>query len=242
MEVCNMLQQTFLPSGGRPYRPIPKVRLLSLRETPAYRVSNTPLACTTVELLAAVVGGPQQIEIAEALSAHFRGDLRRLHNAPAEEIASIHGIGTATAARLKAAMTLAARLTAPGDERITINSPADAAALVHTEMAMLEAEHLRVILLNTRNQVLEIVEVYKGSVNSSQVRLSEAFRPAIQRNASSVIFVHNHPSTDPTPSPDDVAITRALVQAGRLMDIEVLDHLIIGSRWVSLKERGLGFS
>lgn len=237
-----MLHQTSLPLRGRPYRPTSKVRLLSLRETPAYRVSNTPLACTTVELLAAVIGGPQQIEIAEALTAHFRGDLRRLHNAPVGEIASLQGIGPALAARLKASLALAVRLTAPGDERVTINSPADAATLVQTEMAMLEVEHLRVILLNTRNQVLEIMEVYKGSVNSSQVRLSEAFRPAIQRNASSVIFVHNHPSTDPTPSPDDVAITRAMVQAGMLLDIQVLDHLIIGSHWVSLKERGLGFS
>ena len=110
-------------------------------------------------------------------------------------------------------------------------------------MALLEKEHLRVILLDRRNQVLDIVEIYQGSVNSSQVRIGEVFRPAIQRLASAIVVCHNHPSSDNTPSPDDVAVTRAIVQAGKLLDIEVLDHLILSSRgFVSLKERGLGFS
>jgi DNA repair protein RadC len=87
------------------------------------------------------------------------------------------------------------------------------------------------------------VEVYKGSVNSSQVRVGELFKDAIRINASAIIVVHNHPSGDPTPSPDDVAATRAIVQAGKLLDVDVLDHMVIGQgKWVSLKERGLGFS
>ena len=103
--------------------------------------------------------------------------------------------------------------------------------------------HLRVLLLDRRNRVLEIVEIYQGSVNSSQVRVGEVFRPAIQRLASAIVVCHNHPSSDPTPSPDDVAVTRAIVQAGKLLDIDVLDHLVIAhTRWVSLKERGLGFN
>ena len=98
------------------------------------------------------------------------------------------------------------------------------------------------ILLNTRNRVIKIEMIYRGSLNSSQVRVGELFKDAIRRNAAAVIVVHNHPSGDPTPSPDDVAITRAMVEAGRLLDIQVLDHLVIGSgRFVSLKERGLGF-
>jgi DNA repair protein RadC len=110
-------------------------------------------------------------------------------------------------------------------------------------MSLLEVEHLRVLLLDTRNRVLDIVEVYSGSVNSSQVRVAEVFRPAIQRNSPAIICCHNHPSADPTPSPDDVAVTRAMAQAGKLLDISLLDHLVIGgSRWISLKERGLGFS
>jgi DNA repair protein RadC len=109
-------------------------------------------------------------------------------------------------------------------------------------MSALEQEVLRVILLDSRNRVMDVVELYRGSLNSSQVRVGELFRPAIRRNAAALIVVHNHPSGDPTPSPDDVAITRAIVQAGKLLDIEVLDHLVIGrGRFVSLKERGLGF-
>jgi len=107
----------------------------------------------------------------------------------------------------------------------------------------LEQEHLRVFLLDTRNHVLDIVEVYKGSVNSSQIRVGELFKPAVRQNATAIIVAHNHPSGDPTPSPDDVAVTRAIVQAGKLLNVDVLDHLVIGQgRWVSLKERGLGFA
>ena len=110
-------------------------------------------------------------------------------------------------------------------------------------MSALEQEHLRVILLDRRNRVMETVEVYKGSVNSSQVRVGEVFKEAIRKNASALVVIHNHPSGDPTPSPDDVAVTRAIVQAGKLLDVEVLDHLVIGQgKWVSLKERGLGFA
>ena len=129
------------------------------------------------------------------------------------------------------------------EERPAINSPADAAALVQYEMSALEQEHLRVILLDRRNRVLETIEIYKGSVNSSQVRVGEIFKEAIRKNASALIVIHNHPSGDPTPSPDDVAVTRAIVQAGKLLDVEVLDHMVIGQgKWVSLKERGLGFA
>ena len=110
-------------------------------------------------------------------------------------------------------------------------------------MSALEQECLRVLLLDTRNHVLDIVEVYQGSVNMSQIRVGEVFKAAIRRTASAVIVVHNHPSGDPTPSPDDLAVTRALVQAGKLVDVDLLDHLIIGQgRFTSMKERGLGFA
>lgn len=123
-----------------------------------------------------------------------------------------------------------------------IHSPQDAADLVQYDMSSLEQEELRVMLLNTRNRVIEIVTVYRGSLNSSQVRVCELFRTAIIENAAALIVIHNHPSGDPTPSPDDVAITRAIVQASKLLDIDCLDHLVIGGgRYVSLKERGLGF-
>jgi DNA repair protein RadC len=106
----------------------------------------------------------------------------------------------------------------------------------------LDHEELWVINLDTRNRVMSLTTLYKGSVNSSQVRVGEVFRQAIFENAPAVIVAHNHPSGDPTPSPDDVAVTRAIVEAGRLLDINVLDHLIVvRGQYVSLKERGLGF-
>ncbi len=130
------------------------------------------------------------------------------------------GISQATAVRIKAALNLGLRLNIPNEERPMINSPADAAALLQYEMGLLEKEHLKVILLDRRNRVLDIVQIYEGSVNSSQVRIAEVFRPAIQRMASTIIACHNHPSSDNTPSPDDVAVTRAMVQAGKLLGIE----------------------
>jgi len=221
-----------------------KLKTLPLRDKPAYRVSVNTAACSLAELLAAVVGGAQQIEIAEGLLAHFSGDVQRIYKASVTELASVHGIGQQTAVRLKAALALGLKLHEPSEERPVINSPADAAALVQFEMSLLEQEYLKVILLDSRNRVIAIVEVYHGSVNNSQVRVGEVFKPAIQRLAPAMIVVHNHPSGDATPSPDDVAVTRAMVQAGKLLDVCLLDHLIIGGagRFVSLKERGLGFS
>jgi DNA repair protein RadC len=224
------------------YKPT-KLKTLPLRDQPAYRVASNVNGCNLAELLAAVVGGAQQIEVAEGLLSYFGGDIQRIYKANVAEIAQVRGIGQQTAVRIKAALALAIRLHEPTGERPVINSPADAAALVQYEMSLLEQEHLRVLLLDTRNRVLDIVEVYCGSVNSSQVRVAEVFRPAIRRNAPAIIVCHNHPSQDPTPSPDDVTVTRAIVSAGKLLDIDCLDHIVIGgSRWVSLKERGLGFN
>jgi DNA repair protein RadC len=222
----------------------PKLKSLPLREQPAYRVSQDPAACNLTELLAAVIGGQRQIEISEALLARFDGDIRRLYRAHPAELAAVKGISQTTAVRIKAALNLGLRLNIPSEERPMINSPADAAALVQYDMSLLEKEHLRVLLLDRRNRVLDIEEIYQGSVNSSQVRVGEIFHAAVGRLASAIIIAHNHPSGDPTPSPDDVAVTRAIIQAGKLLDIETLDHLIIGQagKWVSLKERGLGFS
>ncbi len=221
----------------------PILKTMPLREQPAYRITQDPTACNITELMAAVIGGAKQIELSQALLARFDGDIRRLYQAHPSELAKVKGIHQATAIRIKAALNLGLRLSMPGDERTAINSPADAAALVQAEMSLLEKEHLRTILLDRRNRVLEIVEVYQGSVNSSQVRVGEVFQAAISRHASALILIHNHPSGDPTPSPDDVAVTRAIVQAGKLLDIDLLDHLVIGQgKWVSLKERGLGFN
>jgi DNA repair protein RadC len=228
--------------------PIYRIRDLHESDRPRERLAALgPQALSNAELMAILlrvgVAGESAVHVGQRLLNKF-GGLTGLHRAPLADIKKQHGLGDAKAAQIKAAIELGRRLTleAP-EERPSINSPADAAALVSYEMSALEQEHLRVILLDRRNRVLETVEVYKGSVNSSQVRIGEVFKEAVRKNASAVIVIHNHPSGDPTPSPDDVAVTRAIVQAGKLLDVEVLDHLVIGQgKWISLKERGLGFA
>ena len=120
------------------------------------------------------------------------------------------------------------------------------ANLLIAEMSFLDQEHFRVLLLNTKNQVLGITEVYKGNVNSAVIRASEVFQEAVRSNCPAIILVHNHPSGDPTPRPEDVQVTRQLIEAGKLMVIKVLDHVVIGQAasggFVSIKEHGLGFS
>ena len=175
----------------------PKLKSMPLREQPAYRVTQNATACNLTELMAAVVGGAKQIEIAQELMAHFNNDIRRLYQAHPAELAKVKGINQATAVRIKAALNLGLRLSLPVEEHPSINSPADAAALVQSEMALLEKEHLRVLLLDRRNRVLDNIEVYQGSVSSSQVRVGEVFQPAVGRMASAIVVCHNHPSGAP---------------------------------------------
>ena len=128
----------------------------------------------------------------------------------------------------------------PTGDLPAINCPEDVRRLLGPEMAPLAQEQLRVLLLNTRNQVMGQRVIYQGNVNSSMIRPAEVFRPAVIEAVPSIIISHNHPSQDPTPSPEDAAITRELAQAGKLLGIELLDHVVIGGeRFVSLKERGL---
>jgi DNA repair protein RadC len=231
-------------------KPVYRITDLNVNERPRERLEQSGAqALSSAELLAILlrvgVRGENAVQVGQRLLTEFKG-LTGLQRAPFAELCNQHGIGEAKAAQIKAAIELGRRMAQETpEERPMINSPADAAALVAYDMAALEQEHLKVILLDTRNRVLEIVEVYKGSVNSAQVQVGELFKPAIRRNAPALIVVHNHPSGDPTPSPDDVAVTRAIIQAGKLLDVDVLDHMIIGlgqGKWVSLKERGLGFT
>jgi len=204
-------------------------------------------ALSDAELLAILirvgVPGENAVELGQRLLISLEG-LSGIQRAAFEDVCQQKGIGPAKAAQIKAAIELGFRLAREKSvEQPAIHSPGQAADLVMYQMSALEQEELHVIVLDTRNHVLKIDPVYKGSLDSSQVRISELFRTAIKRNAKSIIVVHNHPSGDPTPSPDDIAITRAIVQAGKLLDVDVIDHLVIGrGRYVSLKERGLGFS
>jgi DNA repair protein RadC len=214
----------------------PRERLALLGAT---ALSNAELIAI---LLRSGIEGKNALQMAQSLILQF-GGLTGLHRASYEEICACKGIGPAKASQLKAAIELGNRLSiATLDEQPIIQSPEDAANLLLYEMGALEQEHLRVMLLDTRNRLMRIVEVYRGSLNSSLVRIGEVLRDAVRSNAAAVIVVHNHPSGDPTPSPEDVSLTRSIVEAGKILDIEVLDHLVIGkNRFVSLKARGLGF-
>ncbi len=172
---------------------------------------------------------------------HDSDPLRKLAEATLEELCTVRGIGQAKAIQIKAALELGKRMTggAPPDRAI-IRSPADASRLVMNDMSMLDREHFRIILLNTKNHVLGIEPVSVGNLNSTIVHPREIFKIPIKRSAASVILVHNHPSGDPEPSKEDCDITRRLCDAGELLGISVLDHIVIGDkRFVSLKERQL---
>ena len=222
----------------------PRLKRLAEDQTPVYRICKLGAqACSFQELLAALIGGNTQLEVAEAITSRWKTPLN-LMAAPPVEIGGVRGVGPARGARIAAAFELGRLVAITSlEERHSINSPADIAALVQYEMSVLEQEELRVILLDSRNHIIDLMTVYKGSLNSSQVRIGELFKEAIRCNAASLIVIHNHPSGDPTPSPDDIALTRVIVEAGKLVDIEVLDHLVIGTgQYVSMKEKGLGFN
>ena len=219
---------------------------LSTTDRPRERLAELgPQALTNAELVAILlrvgIEGENAVQMGQRLLQDLNG-LHGLHRATLLEMSQQRGIGLAKASQIKAAIELGMRIhTLVPEERPAIHSPADAAALVQYEMSALQQEHLRVINLDTRNRVMNVEKLYVGSLNASTVRVGELFRAAVQRTAASIILIHNHPSGDPTPSPEDVALTRSVVAAGKLLDIEVLDHLVIGlGRWVSMKERGLG--
>jgi len=214
---------------------------LPARERPAWRVAYQADGCSLVELLAAVVGGSRQLEIAQELMAHF-GSAQAIARANCEELAAIDGIGKTGASRLRAALELSRLLSLPDkDNPPTISTPEDAAALMMYRMQYLEQEHMFVILLNTRNHVIgEPVDVYHGSLNSTSIRVAELFRPAVRANAASFILVHNHPSGNPTPSASDKELTQTVVKASKALNLTVHDHLIISRHgYFSLAEHDM---
>jgi DNA repair protein RadC len=225
-----------------------RIRELPLSEQPDVRLREVGTAALSdTELLAVLirvgVSGTDVVQLAQGLLVRY-GGWSGLLRADLRELCTQRGIGEAKAATLKAALEIGRRLLIAGiDERPQIKSPADVANLLMLEMGHLEQEQLRVVLLDTKNRVQQLATIYIGSVNSAQVRIGEVFRDAVRRNSAAIIVAHNHPSNDPTPSPEDVLVTRQIVEAGKLLDIDVLDHLILcRSRYVSLRERGMGFS
>ncbi len=206
-------------------------------------ISYEPDMATVEERLAVLIGGSHAEEAARAIREKF-GTLGTIFAAHPHELLQVKGVGRAAVARIKAAHSLGKKLyTSVPDERPMIKSPADAAQMLMANALSAEQEYLHIFMLDTRNRLIgRPVELYHGSLNTSLIRVGEVFKEAVRCNAAAIIVAHNHPSGDPSPSPEDVAVTRAIAEAGKLLDVELLDHLIIGhNRFVSLKERGLGF-
>lgn len=207
-------------------------------------------ALSTVELLAVLIETGTKdksaldlagnlVSWAEDTGAADEGTLRKLLRSSFEEICALYGIGRVKACKVKAALELGRRLAAEAGPRTLISSPGDAGNLLMEEMRHLEQEHFKVIHLGVKNQVLGVDLVSVGTVGSSLVHPREVFKNSIRRNATGVILVHNHPSGDPTPSREDVQVTRRIADAGRILGIEVVDHIVIGDRrFTSLRESG----
>ena len=208
-----------------------------------WRLGTTAL--TVQELLAILLGtgcaGRDALDVAGALLARVDGSLRRLAGRPAVEVGQTSGVGRAKAARLAAALELGRRLSVeqePPPERI--KGPADVHRLCFPRLRDLAVEEFHVLALGSQSQILADLLITRGILNSSLVHPREVFRAAIAEAAAGIIVVHNHPSGDPTPSADDRAVTRQLVDAGRLLDLPVYDHVIVGGeRYVSFAEAGL---
>ena len=191
------------------------------------------------ELLAIILGGDRQLGTAAALLERF-GSLLDLARADLPELYAVPGVGFALAGRLMAATELTRRLMlAEVGERPLVRSPADIAPLLMAEIGHKTQEHFVVLFLDTRNRLVGREVLYKGNLHQSQVRIAEVFRAAIQRNCATIILAHNHPSGDPTPSPQDVAMTREIEMVGQLLDIVLLDHIVVGPyQWVSINSLG----
>ena len=218
-----------MPNSTTSYR----IKDIEASQRPRERLEKQgPEALNNAELIAILlrVGmkGASAVQIGQNLLNRFEG-LGGIQRVSFAELCEVDGIGRAKAAQVKAAIELGRRLSKMSpQERVIITSPQDVADQVQYKMARLEQEELWILLLDSRNHHLRTVQLYKGSLNSSSVRPAEIFRDAIRHNAANIIVVHNHPSGDPSPSPEDIHLTRVLIEAGKMLELEVLDHIIVG--------------
>ncbi|WP_412966199.1 RadC family protein [Fredinandcohnia sp. 179-A 10B2 NHS] len=206
-------------------------------------VTEGPESLSNLELLAILLrtGSKEEsvIQLSNRLLHQFEG-LRLLKDATVEEITAIKGIGQAKAVQIMASIELGRRIgKLQYEDRYVIRSPEDGAKYVMEDMRFLSQEHFVCLYLNTKNQVIHRQTIFIGSLNASIVHPREVYKEAFRRSAASIICVHNHPSGDPTPSREDIEVTKRLVECGKIIGIELLDHLIIGEhKYVSLKEKG----
>ncbi len=221
------------------------IREMPTNERPRERLMHYGAsALSTAELLAIQlrIGTKERsaLGLGELLLKEFEG-LRGVANASIEELSRVRGIGPVKAIEIAAAVELGKRLSAvSNDARPTIQNPQDVANLLMSELRDAKKEHLKSLLLDSKNRVMKTVTVSIGTLDSSLVHPREVYKDAILASSASIIVAHNHPSGDPSPSMEDKRVTERLAEAGKLLGIELLDHIIIGdNRWISLKERGV---
>ncbi len=206
-----------------------------------------PEKLSNAELLALILRtGCQEetaVHLAERIILHA-GGLRFLPDCTLEELQQLKGIGLAKAVQVRAALELGKRLAlSTRPVSVTVTSPQDVAHYLMEEMRYYRKEYFRIVLLNTKNQIISVEDVSVGSLNSSIVHPREIFNHPVKKSAASILLVHNHPSGDPSPSQEDLEVTKRLMEAGSILGIQVLDHLIVGDgRYLSFKEEGLLFS
>ncbi|MCR2820542.1 DNA repair protein RadC [Lederbergia panacisoli] len=220
------------------------IRDFPVDERPRERlINNGPESLSNHELLAILLRtgtkSESVIQLANRLLTQFDG-LMWLKDAALEEMTNLKGIGEAKAVQIAAAVELGRRISNLSyDERYVIRSPEDGANYCMNDMRFLSQEHFVCLYLNTKNQVIHRQTIFIGSLNASIVHPREVFKEAIRRSAASIICLHNHPSGDPAPSREDIEVTKRLVECGKMIGIELLDHLIIGDKkYVSMKEKG----
>ena len=232
-------------SGRGPEKAL-NIRELPRSERPRERLKHLGAgALSSAELLALVVGsgagGRSAIAVGHEMLAGAEGSLRRLAGRPVAALTALTGVGTARAVAVHAALELGRRMASEArDEGAPVRSPRDVHALFAPRLEDLPVEEFHVAVLDSQHRLERDVTVTRGILNSSLVHPREVFREAIAERAAAIILVHNHPSGDPTPSADDRVVTEQLVAAGRLLDIPVHDHVIVGrGRYVSFAEAGL---
>lgn len=226
----------------------PLIRDMSPTDRPRERLrTHGASALSPAELLAIILrtgsASKSAVALATDVLSHF-GGLNGLVNASFGELCEMKGIGEAKACQIQAALQIARNLSSLQlSERDVVKSPEDVFHLLQHQIGFLEQEELWVVLLNNRNQVVKTHRVYTGNINTAVMRIADVFKMAIRENSPAFVVAHNHPSGDPSPSNEDVQVTKDMVAAGKLLGIDVLDHLVIGQqKFVSLKEKGLGFS
>lgn len=218
-----------------------KVRELPKTEQPRHRADYYGLEALSNSELLQLIASFTYLETATDL-LKTAGGLTELARLTTADLCQVQDVGPAAATAIKAAIELGRRLSLERVQNSQITSPTDAANIFISKYGHKEQEHFAVMLLDNKNRIIGLETVYIGTVNSITVRSAEIYRLAVRHGAVSLILSHNHPSGDPSPSPEDVMTTRNLVAAGEMLGIQVLDHIVVGhNRYVSLKERGLGF-